>query len=272
MPTDRRSGRYLNVAQASRVYDRIGRLQDVQALVERPALDDLVAHADFEHARSVFELGHGTGALALRLFEQHLPDNARYVGVDVSPHMHELANRRLRPFADRAELQLSDGNLRFPFPDGAFDRFLSCYVLDLLAPADIQLVLGEAGRLLVPHGLLCLTSLTNGATSATRAVSHAWQAFWRLRPELLGGCRPIRIRDHLDPLAWAIPHHAVHTRFGFSFEVVVAATSTSFRGLTSSHACLDECPGGPSRPWGRPSGSSGLDGRAGRSSPPGTTG
>jgi ubiquinone/menaquinone biosynthesis C-methylase UbiE len=217
-----RSDRFLTFAQAPRVYDRIGRLQDVQALVERPALDDLVAHADFEHAAAVFELGYGTGALARRLLERHLPADARYVGVDVSPHMHELAERTLGPFVERAELRLSDGGLRFPFADGVFDRFLSCYVLDLLAPADIDLVLGEAERLLAPHGLLCLTSLTTGSSASTRAVAHAWSALWRLRPALLGGCRPIRIADHLDSAAWAIRHHADLARFGFGFEVLVA--------------------------------------------------
>lgn len=223
MSVQSRSGRYLTFAQASHVYDRIGRLQDLQALVEHPAIDDLVAHADFEHARAVFELGYGTGALARRLFEAHLPADARYVGVDVSPHMHELATRRLDRFADRAELRLSDGGLRFPFAAGIFDRFLSCYVLDLLTPTDIDLLLSEARRLLAPRGLLCLTSLTTGTTGTTRAVARGWRALWRLRPELLGGCRPIQIADHLEPDAWAIRHHAVVPRLGFSFEVLVAA-------------------------------------------------
>lgn len=204
------SDRYLTVAQARHVYDRIGRLQDVQAVVERPAIDDLVAHADFEGGRAVFEFGFGTGALARRLFEQH-------------PHMHELANRRLRAFADRVELRLSDGGVRLPFADGVFDRFLSSYVLDLLAPTEIDLVLAEAGRLLAPGGLLCLTSLTTGTSASTRAVARIWQSLWELRPELVGGCRPIRIADHLDQTAWSIHHHAVVARLGFSFEVVVAA-------------------------------------------------
>jgi ubiquinone/menaquinone biosynthesis C-methylase UbiE len=222
--TPSRSDRYLSCGQASRVYDRIGRLQDVQARVERPALDELVAHANFEHAQAVFELGYGTGALAKRLFEQHLSAQARYVGVDVSRHMHELASRRLRRFADRAELRVSDGGLRFPFADGVFDRFVSSYVLDLLAPTDIDLVVGEARRLLAPGGLLCLTSLTTGTTATTRTVARIWQALWRIRPELLGGCRPIRIAEHLNPAAWAVRHHADVARLGFSFEVVVAAS------------------------------------------------
>lgn len=223
MSAPSRGNTFLTFAQASRVYDRIRRLQDVQALVERPAINDLVAHADFEHAVAVFEFGYGTGALARRLFEKHLPADARYVGIDVSPHMHEVASRRLRSFADRTELRLSDGGLQFPLADGGFDRFLSCYVLDLLAPSDIDLVLSEARRMLAPQGLLCLTSLTPGTIGAQRALTRAWQTVWKLRPQLLGGCRPICIAAHLDPAAWAIRHQAVIRRLGFSFEVVVAA-------------------------------------------------
>jgi ubiquinone/menaquinone biosynthesis C-methylase UbiE len=215
-------GRYLTRAQARRVYDRIGRLQDVQALVERPALDDLVVHADFEQAQAVFELGYGTGALAERLLERHLPTGARYAGVDLSPHMRALAGRRLARFGDRAELRLSDGSLRFSSADGSFDRVLACYVLDLLAPADIDLFLAEAARLLRPAGLLCLSSLTLGETAPAKLVTRAWQRLWLLHPELVGGCRPLQSARRLDPEVWVLRHHAIVTRLGFSFENLVA--------------------------------------------------
>jgi ubiquinone/menaquinone biosynthesis C-methylase UbiE len=215
--------RYLTFGQAKRVYDRIGRLQDAQALVERPAIDDLVAHADFEHAGAVFELGYGTGALARRLFDQRLPAGARYVGVDVSPHMQALATRRLARFADRTDLRLSDGSLRYPFPDRSFDRVLACYVLDLLSPADIDQFLAEAARLLASGGLLCLTSLTPGNTPTARVVTCLWLKVWTLRPELVGGCRPLQTSERLDPTVWALRHRAIVTRLGFSFENLVAA-------------------------------------------------
>lgn len=219
----RRSDRYLTPRQARRVYDRIGRCQDVQALVEQAAIDDLLAHADFEQGRAVFEFGHGSGALAQRLLTNRLPADAHYVGVDVSPRMHRLAARRLAAFADRAQLSLSDGSLRFPFGAGGFDRFLATFVLDLLGPGDIDLVLGEAERLLSSDGRLCLTSLTPASAGAARFVTGVWERLWKLRPELVAGCRPIRIADMLNPAAWLLHHHALVTRLGVSFEVVVPA-------------------------------------------------
>jgi ubiquinone/menaquinone biosynthesis C-methylase UbiE len=209
------------------VYDRIGRVQDLQAVYEHRAIAALLAHADFEHARAACELGHGTGAFAQRLLARHLPAEARYTGIDVSPRMHGLAARRLHDYAGRVELRLSDGSLRLPFPDGAFDRFVATYVLDLLGPDDIRLVLEEAHRLLTPGGLLCVAGLTAGATRPARLVTRAWRALWSFRPALVGGCRPIALADHLDPAAWSLRHHATVTTFAISSEVVVAAATSS---------------------------------------------
>ena len=63
----RRRPTYLTTEQAAAVYDRIGRWQDTQAFYEYRAVEDLVRSGDFEQARSVVEVGCGTGALAERL-------------------------------------------------------------------------------------------------------------------------------------------------------------------------------------------------------------
>lgn len=215
--------RYLTAEQARRVYDRIGRVQDLQSVYEHRAIAALLAHCDLEHAHAVCELGHGTGTLAHRLLARHLTAGARYTGIDVSPRMHGLAARRLRDFSSRVELQLSDGSLRLPFADGTFDRFVATYVLDLLSPDDIRLVLEEAHRLLAPGGLLCLASLTAGATRPARLLTRAWQALWSSRPALVGGCRPITLTDYLDGTSWSLRHHATITTLAISSELLVAA-------------------------------------------------
>jgi trans-aconitate methyltransferase len=54
----------LTSEQARRVYDRVGRAQDWQRFYEDAATADLVAHAGFDAAHSIVELGCGTGRLA----------------------------------------------------------------------------------------------------------------------------------------------------------------------------------------------------------------
>jgi ubiquinone/menaquinone biosynthesis C-methylase UbiE len=219
----RKPPRYLTAEQTRRVYDRIGRIQDVQAVYEHHAITTLLAHAEFAHARAVCELGHGTGALAERLLRDQLPSDARYSGIDISPRMHDLATRRLKAYADRVELRLGNALPDLPYPDASFDRFLAAYVLDLLSPDDITRTLDEARRVLVAGGLLCLASLTVGTTRPSRLLTRAWRALWSLKPALVGGCRPITIINHLEATAWTLRHHQTVTTAAVTSEVVVAA-------------------------------------------------
>jgi ubiquinone/menaquinone biosynthesis C-methylase UbiE len=219
--------RYLSAEQTGRLYDRIGRIQELQALYEHAAIAVLLAHADFEHAHAVCELGYGTGSLGERLLRDHLPADACYGGIDLSPHMHQLATRRLHRYADRVELRLGDALPRLPYPDASFDRFLAAYVLDLLSPDDITRTLDEAHRLLAPSGLLCLASLTNGTTRPARLLSRVWHTLWSLKPEIVGGCRPITIRDHLDQTTWTLRHQQTITTLAITSDIVVATPTSA---------------------------------------------
>jgi ubiquinone/menaquinone biosynthesis C-methylase UbiE len=167
-PTDR----CLSPEQAQRFYDRLGSAQDWQRFYENPAINELIAHAAFDSAHSVFEFGCGTGALAARMLQHHVPADARYVGLDISGTMVSLARERLEPWSKGARVYQTDGSPCIREPDRTFDRFVSTYVLDLLAPDFIERLLSEAHRLLVPGGKLCLVSLTFG-TSRLSAQS-AW--------------------------------------------------------------------------------------------------
>lgn len=210
----------LTSSQARKFYDSFGHKQDTQAFYEDPALDDLVAHADFEHAKKVFEFGCGTGRFARRLLTEYLPESCSYLGVDLSETMIEIAGDRVSPWSSRAHVTLSDGAIAFPVADQSVDRVVSTYVLDLLSEADIRTFIGEAWRVLTPDGKLCLVSLTHGVTLASRLICAMWSAVYRLRASLTGGCRPIQ----LDTFSvGTIDYHHVITRFGVPSEVLIAS-------------------------------------------------
>jgi ubiquinone/menaquinone biosynthesis C-methylase UbiE len=212
----------LSPEQARRIYDRIGRAQDWQRFYEDAATAELVAHARFGDARAVFELGCGTGRFAAGLLAEHLPPAATYVGVDVSPRMVTLASERLAPWRDRATVTTADGTDRVPLPDGSVDRFVSNYVFDLLSPEAARAALDEAHRVLEPSGLLCATGLTPAEGGVARFVSRAWKEVWMRRPTLVGGCRPIRLADALDPPRWDVRHRCEVAAWGIASEAVVA--------------------------------------------------
>jgi SAM-dependent methyltransferase len=217
------AGPYLSPTEAQRFYDHLGSAQDWQGFFENPAINDLIAHAVFGSSELAFEFGCGTGALAARLLQLHLPAEARYVGVDISGTMVSLARERLKPWSERARVYQSDGSPRIPEPNRRFDRFASTYVFDLLAPDFIDQLLSEAHRLLVPGGKLCLVSMTFGASSLARAVCWGWQRLWRLRPGIVGGCHPIELLDYVRLDWWKIDHQTKVTCWGVTSEVLVAS-------------------------------------------------
>ncbi len=220
MPKD---PRMLTHQQATTFYNHLGAKQDWQAFYEALATRDLIAHAFFETAQAVFEFGCGTGAFAAQVLAHHLPPQARYLAVDSSATMVRLARSRLECFRARVVVRQTDGSLRFAEGSGSFDRFVSNYVLDLLSVPDMIQLLAEANRLLMADGRLCLVSLTRGSTPTSRLVNWSWTHLHALDPRLVGGCRPLELRDCLSGTGFHPDYTQVVTRFGVPSEVVVAS-------------------------------------------------
>jgi ubiquinone/menaquinone biosynthesis C-methylase UbiE len=212
----------LSAAEARRTYDRIGKMQDSQAFYEDRATADLITHLELSSATSVFEFGCGTGRFAHELLAHRLPAAASYRGVDLSPVMVRLASERLASFGSRASVRLTEGGAPTNEPSESCDRFISNFVLDLLSSEDIEVVIREAHRMLRPGGLLGLSTLTFGFTTASRIVSWTWLKIHALRPSLVGGCRPLELLDALPEKAWKVRHRARLAPFAIPLEVVVA--------------------------------------------------
>ena len=212
----------LDPAQASRVYDKVGRFQDTQSFYEGPAVARMLDDGAFDHAHAVFEVGCGTGAMAARLLRDRLPTDATYHGVDVSPRMVSIASGRLRAWPQRATVERTDGQPPFDRADGSADRVVAAYVLDLLTEEDAAALIAEAHRLLEPGGLLCLTSITHGRAPASRTVSRIWEATARRLPVLTGGCRPIELDRLLAADDWEVVTDRRVTAWLVTSQVLVA--------------------------------------------------
>ncbi|OBS10069.1 hypothetical protein Thpro_021119 [Acidihalobacter prosperus] len=192
-----------------------------------PSVNDLIAHADFEDAQSVFEFGCGTGRFAARLFDQYLPPGAQYLGCDASPVMIALTQKRLAPHARQAQVVPSGVPLRFPLLDQEADRIVSVFALDLLAEADVAQFFEEAHRCLSAQGKVCLASLHRGASVPSRVVSGAWTALFNRRPALVGGCRAIDLNPFIDRHRWQVAHRRIAAPFLVASEVWVLERRTA---------------------------------------------
>lgn len=201
------------------MYDRVGAKQNAQGWYEDAATDVLLARGDWRSARAVFEMGCGTGRLAAEILRR--APEARYVGTDLSPAMVGLARERLAPFGDRATVRLVDGGPPEAPGEGAFDRFVAAYVLDLLSDEDARGTLAAAHAMLRPGGLLCLAGLAPGHTPLSRAVAAGWRGLWRIAPEAVGGCRPVALAPVVGA-GWEVVAHERVAPWGVPSEALVA--------------------------------------------------
>jgi len=211
----------LSHEEIKKFYDAFGKRQDRQ-FYERAALDRLMEYSLLTEASAVFELGCGTCKFAYRAFAEALPARAHYVGLDISTTMLDLCRERMRPFSDRVELKLTTGELPFDMANASVDRFIACYVLDLLPETEISAVIAEAHRILSSNGLICLAVLTKGINRHSRLVTAIWTTLFKIRPALVGGCRPISIGHYIDSARWKITHHETIVSAGIASEVLTA--------------------------------------------------
>lgn len=105
-------------------------------------LEDEALAATGVGAKSVLELGTGTGETARRVLDRH-PD-AQLIGIDASPGMVKVARDSLP--ADRVKLLVR--RLEDPLPEGSFDLVVSALVVHHLdGPAKAELFRRIASRL-----------------------------------------------------------------------------------------------------------------------------
>tara|TARA_B100000614_G_C14480843_1_gene466626 strand:+ start:209 stop:628 length:420 start_codon:yes stop_codon:yes gene_type:complete len=136
--------------------------------------------------------------------------------------MVDISQERLGAFGPRVRLERTAGDVLLPADTGVCDRFVSTYVLDLMAEERALGLIDEAGRVLREGGMLCLVSLTRGETVATRIVSGMWNAIYRVNARLVGGCRPIELGAMIANRTWNIEYATKISSFGLTSEVVVA--------------------------------------------------
>jgi tRNA (cmo5U34)-methyltransferase len=110
---------------------------------------DVVAQATLGiEARSVLELGVGTGETARRVLALH-PD-ASWTGIDASEAMLGHARRAL------PEAQLRRQRLEDPLPEGSFDLVVSALAVHHLDAGDKRELFRRVGQVLRPDGWFVL--------------------------------------------------------------------------------------------------------------------
>jgi tRNA (cmo5U34)-methyltransferase len=109
-------------------------------------LEEEIASATGAGAKSILELGTGTGETARRVLDRH-PD-AQLIGIDASPGMVNVARQSLP--TDRVRLLV--GRLEDPLPEGPFDLVVSCLAVHHLEGTRKADLFRRIARKLAPGG------------------------------------------------------------------------------------------------------------------------
>jgi SAM-dependent methyltransferase len=116
-----------------------------------PVVEAVIARADLRSDADVLDLGTGTGAVAEQAAIAVRP-NGQVVGVDISPDMLALAQRRAEA-RGLGNLKLLEGRAEaIPIDDKAFDVALAC--LSMMYVINRETAARELARVLRPGGRL----------------------------------------------------------------------------------------------------------------------
>jgi ubiquinone/menaquinone biosynthesis C-methylase UbiE len=159
----RRTGRPDRRERLRRYWDKHARSYDRQiAFFERVLFADGRQWICSQAVGDVLEVAIGTGR-NLPLY----PDGIRLTGVDFSPQMLQLAQRRAQELGRKVQLRLGDAQA-LDLPDGAFDTVVC--TLSLCAIPDERQAIAEMKRVLRPGGQLLLLDHVAAAPRLGRAI------------------------------------------------------------------------------------------------------
>ena len=207
-------------AQARQAYDTLGTGLDRAARFEARAGTHALAILGLKPGQRALQIGVGTGKAHLAIVQAVAPGGQAF-GLDLSRVMLRLTHRH-------SAAPLCEGDaVALPFATHSFDRLYCAYLLDLLPAADLPRALAEFVRVLRPTGRLALVSLTEGVDLPSRLFVAAWKLRFRLAPQSLGGCRPLRLRPLVERAGFVVERRDIITQHGFPSEIVVATLPTA---------------------------------------------
>ena len=190
-------------------YDRMSRWYDLFASSEKKFTETGLHMLGAKAGERVLEIGFGTGHSLVTLAQQ-VDDAGLLVGVELSPGMIEVAQKRIQAKGPGRSVQMmqGDGTL-LPFASNSFDAVFLSFTLELFSDTEISVVLGESHRVLKQEGRLGVVSLEKKDALACRLYEWGHERW----PALLD-CRPLDLRKSLELGGFRVQAAKVETMWG----------------------------------------------------------
>jgi phosphatidylethanolamine/phosphatidyl-N-methylethanolamine N-methyltransferase len=172
----------VNIESIKSSYRRYARHYDfLFGALFHPGRKQVVDALELGDGDRVLEVGVGTG-LSLPMY----PAGARVTGIDISPHMLELARARvtrdgLENIEDLSEMDAAE----MTYENDSFDKVVAMYVISVV-PDPVQ-VIAEMRRVCRPHGELIIVNHFHSRALLMRVFERLFRPFSRwagFRPDL----------------------------------------------------------------------------------------
>lgn len=155
-----------------------------------------------KEGEAVLEIGIGTG-FSLQEIAKSVGTAGKAYGLDITPEMLMLTEKRLRKAGLMDRVELKEGDARaMPYEDNMFDAVYMAATLELFDTPDMPKVLGEIKRVLKPGGRFGVASLSKeGKENFWFTRFYEWMH--RKFPKY-ASCRPIYVEQTIKDAGFEV--------------------------------------------------------------------
>jgi ubiquinone/menaquinone biosynthesis C-methylase UbiE len=201
-------------------YDRLSRWYDWFSSSERRFTELGLTLLRIQPGEKILEIGFGTGHALVDL-ARSVGESGSICGIDLSPGMFSVANRRIQHSGLNRRISIQVGEAtHIPYPDGQFQVAFMSFTLELFHTEMIPVVLAECQRILQPGGRLGIVSLKKKNAPAVKA--YEW--FHHLFPKVID-CRPILVCQVLEKSGFMVNQAVEKMLWGLPVGIVIARRS-----------------------------------------------
>jgi len=171
-------------------YSKVFRFYNIWSILfELKAGKRVIELAQIKNGETVLEAAVGTGIVFEKI--TGLNKSGMNEGMDISPEMLSLAEKRLESFRQK-NYHLQVGSVyKLPFEANTFDLIINNYMFDLLPEEDYPEILNEFSRVLKNNGRAVISTMTFGE----KWYNKPWVKIAEWFPSLMTQCRPIHLND-----------------------------------------------------------------------------
>ncbi len=209
-----------------RFYDRISHVYDLIADGgEHEARERGLSVLNVKSGESVLEVGYGTGHSIVAL-SNAVGVHGRVTGIDISPGMQKVAQKRVTEADLQAHVELLVGDVPpISVDDNSQDVVTTSFTLELFPLETIPTVLQEIRRVLKLSGRFGLVSMATVTVSEPESVMEKTYKWMHTHFPHIVDCQPINAEQLVKDAGFKIVHSERYDLFTMPVAILVATAS-----------------------------------------------